>query len=104
MSNEEIDEPELIKTLFDDLKGQPLRSFRRRCPGVPDDDGVYIIYGHWEGHVLYVGRTYRGSLRRCPFRRGLRRRLQSHRGKYGRFTGFRYLVVREPRQRALLEA
>jgi hypothetical protein len=50
--------------------------------------------------VLYVGRTTRGQLG------GLRRRLITHRKKIGSARGckFRCLIVKKPRDRALLEA
>lgn len=104
MSDKEIDESERIKALFEQLSRQPLMKFRRGCRNVPNEDGVYVIYGSWEGHVLYVGRTIQAVRRRVPVRIGLRQRLSTHKAKYGDLTGFRYLVVPDPRERILLEA
>jgi hypothetical protein len=104
MSDEEIEESERIKALFEKLSRQPIIKFSRGCRNVPNEDGVYVIFGHWEEHVLYVGRTIQAVLRRVPVRIGLRQRLSKHRAKYGSFTGFRYLAVPDPRQRTLLEA
>jgi hypothetical protein len=103
MSDEEMEEPERIKALFEELSRQPIIKFSRGCPNVPNEDGVYVIYGYGEGHVLYVGRTIQAVPRRPPVRIGLRQRLSTHKAKYGGFTGFRYLEVPDPRQRALLE-
>jgi hypothetical protein len=103
MSDEEINEPERIKALFEKLSRQPIIKFSRGCRNVPNEHGVYVIYGLWEGDVLYVGRTTLAVQHRTPVRIGLRRRLSEHRAKYGSFTGLRYLVVPDPRERALLE-
>jgi hypothetical protein len=102
MSNEEIEEPERIRALFEELTRQPIIKFSRGCRNVPNEDGVYVIYGYREGHVLYVGRTIQAVPRRVPLRIGLRQRLSQHRAKYGDFS-FRFLKVPDPRQRALLE-
>ena len=110
MSDEEIDEPDLIKALFDELRRQPYKAFRRGCPDVPNEDGVYVIYGAFPTQVLYVGRTYRAARRRHPFNWwGLRRRLSAHRSKYtppqhSYHCSFQCLIVTDPRHRALLEA
>lgn len=98
------EEPELIEALFAKLTRRPITKFSRGCRDVPNKDGVYVIYGRWEGEVFYVGRTIQAVLRRYPFVRGLRQRLSSHRPKYGHLIGFRFLVVPDPRERALLEA
>lgn len=102
MNHGELDEPEQIKALFDELQKQPLQQFGTEWP--PKEHGVYIIYGACELDVRYVGKTNRVSMYPAPFRRGLLRRLDNHRKKYGRQTGFRCLIVRDPRQRTLLEA
>jgi len=104
MNNKELDEPELIKVLFQELNAQPIYPFSRGCRHAPNEDGVYVIYGLWQGDIRYVGRTTRAAMRRAPFLRGLRRRLSKHSAKYGDLTGFRFLVVSDPRQRELLEA
>ncbi len=77
----------------------------------PDRRGVYIIYSP-QGKVLHVGST--------PYsKQGLAQRLRNHLAGRSSFTkkkfdragwklrqeyGFRCLVVKNPRQRALLEA
>jgi hypothetical protein len=110
MSDEEIDEPELIKALFEELNRQPINAFSRGCRNVPNKDGVYLIYGRSEGEVFYVGRTIQAVIRRAPVVIGLRQRLRNHKAKYGRpigsrfSIGFRFLEIPDPRQRALLEA
>lgn len=79
--------------------------------GVPRGQGVYIIYDN-KGAVVHVGRTQRGK-------NGLRQRLNNHllgqssfaenfldrkgsqlRGRYK----FKYLVIKNSRERALVEA
>lgn len=105
MSDEELEEPARIKALFNELIRQPMKVFSRGCRNVPNEDGVYVIYGLWDRDVRYVGRTIRAAaMPRAPFKRGLRRRLPKHSANYGALAGFRFLVVRDPRQRALLEA
>jgi len=101
---DEDDEPELVKALFDQLVKAPIKTFCRGCRDVPNEEGVYVIYGPYPWDVRYVGRTHRAVLR-VPFRRGLRRRLSNHKAKYApKHCSFRFLVVKDPRQRALLEA
>jgi hypothetical protein len=111
MSDETILESERIRGRFEELSRQPIIKFSRGCRNVPNEDGVYVIYGRWEGEVFYVGRTIQAVRRsRSPMVIGLRQRLRQHRAKYGRTIGtrysigFRFLVVPDPRQRALLEA
>jgi hypothetical protein len=104
------DEPALVKALFDRLIEAPLKKFTPGCNDVPNEDGVYVIYGRVEEEVFYVGRTIQAVMRRSPVVIGLHQRLRNHRKKYGRTIGtrfsigFRFLVVPDPRQRALLEA
>jgi excinuclease UvrABC nuclease subunit len=78
---------------------------------VPSEPGVYII--RHEGTVLHVGRTLRGQ-------GGLNQRLRDHLRGGSSFTReyldgdgatlrnhgytYQYLVVKDPRERALLEA
>jgi hypothetical protein len=106
MTEQEPDEPELIAALFEKLRKQPLLRFTRGCRDVPDENGVYVIYGPVPWDIRYVGRTDRTApQRRPPFWRGLRRRLSKHGAKYGpQHCYFRYLVVLNARQRALLES
>jgi excinuclease UvrABC nuclease subunit len=102
-----LDEPEIVRTLFEQLQLAPLQRFPE--PGeklnAPNQPGVYVLYGT-KGKIRYVGLA-RGS-------KGLRPRLLTHLNthwhiaKYGRDFrsrgGFRCLVVQNERQRALLEA
>lgn len=77
----------------------------------PNEQGVYVIYSP-KGEVLHVGRTYRGTA-------GLRQRLSNHLHAASSFTikylkgrgaklrngySFSFVLVPEPRIRALLEA
>jgi excinuclease UvrABC nuclease subunit len=101
-----LDEPEAIRTLFAKLQLAPLQRYPRLGEqlGAPQLPGVYIVYGI-RGKVRYVGLA-RG-------RGGLRSRLATHlrshwhEAKYGRnfktHGSFRWLVVENERQRALLE-
>jgi hypothetical protein len=99
---DDADVPTLVKALFNKLIEAPLTRFSRGCPSVPNQDGVYVIYGRWEGEVFYVGKTIQAAI-------GLRQRIRQQKAKYGRTVGarfsigFRFLVVSDPRQRALLE-
>jgi hypothetical protein len=69
-------ERELINVLFGRLINAPLETFplTRGPLGVPDQHGVYVIYGP-RGKVLYVGRTQRAMINSGS---GLRRRLAAH--------------------------
>ena len=113
------DEFDKIHELFKDL----LKAERKVFPGLggtldaPKEQGVYIIYSpESDGEVvLHVGRTLRGK-------NGLQQRLQNHLSTASSFTieyfkkskgggsllrgthTFSFLVVAEPRERALLEA
>jgi hypothetical protein len=106
-------EREIIRALFDELVHSPLQLFpaHRGTLVAPIHPGTYVIYGA-RGKVLYVGRTPRG-------RGGLRQRLTNHLHGMSSFTktflngdgsklrngcGFRCLVIKNPRRRALLEA
>lgn len=77
----------------------------------PEQRGVYIIYGQ-RGQVLHVGSTPTGQ-------RGIVKRLRDHLAGASSFTNkhlhgdgsslragcsYRYVVVENPRHRALLEA
>jgi hypothetical protein len=96
-----MNERDLIKALFEQLINAPLKSYPllRGLPDAPADHGVYVIYGP-RGKVLYVGRTSSAWIISAG---GLRRRLSTHRPKYPGST-FRYVVIKRPRHRALLEA
>ena len=103
-----------IETLFESLCAAPLRAFPAGPHPIdaPEEQGVYVIYDR-DRQVVHVGRTVRGK-------RGLIQRLRNHvRGQSsfvrtylqgdGRRLGrdgyhFRYLVVSDERERALLEA
>lgn len=106
-------ECEEIEALFEELTEQPRRSFpqNRQPIDAPSKPGVYIIR---KGEiVLHVGRTLRG-------RNGLRQRLKNHLHGSSSFTNkylkgkgsvlredgytYQYLVLEDPRKRALLEA
>lgn len=103
----------VVDALFAKLMQAPLHEFPepRQRLNAPDRQGVYMICGP-RGRVLYVGRTLRG-------RGGIARRLRRHLAGRSSFVNgylggndswvrdncrFRYLVVRSPRRRALLEA
>ena len=101
-------EPEMIKVLFGKLMQAPIQRFPKLGTSInaPTEPGIYVLYGS-KGKVLYVGLA-RGA-------KGLRPRLMTHLRdstwftfKYGAALrsrgGFRYLVVENPRYRALLEA
>jgi len=108
-------ETQKIEKLFKKLCKQPPYKFPVKGYTepleVPSSHGVYIIYSP-RSVVLHVGRTQRG-------RRGLRQRLNnrlleqsSFVDKYLKGRGsvlrkgyrFKYLVVTDPRERALVEA
>jgi hypothetical protein len=106
-------ESQIVKMLFDKLCVQPKRSFPRfREPlDAPPKPGVYVI--HKNETVLHVGRTLRG-------RNGIQQRLKNHLHGSSSFTNeylkgkgstlredgytYQYLVLEDPRKRALLEA
>ncbi len=94
-------EQKRIRTLFDQLMSAPLKDFPYRYTkfDTASEQGVYVIYGP-RLKVLYVGRTYRGD----NYSGGLRRRLITQRQKIQGGSKFRCLVVKKPRERALLEA
>ena len=77
----------------------------------PEERGVYVIYGP-QDQVLHVGSTPKGE-------RGIVKRLRDHMAASSSFTNsylkgdgsvlragysYRYVVVEDPRHRALLEA
>jgi excinuclease UvrABC nuclease subunit len=104
-------EREKIKTLFEKLESQPQIEFPQSCPlNVPTEHGVYVIRDP-QGTVFHVGRTLRGV-------QGLFQRLTNHLKANSSFVRvflkgngsclrngytFQYLVVKETRDRALLE-
>jgi excinuclease UvrABC nuclease subunit len=103
-----VTKPETIKALFDQLLAVPLQRFPKLGGklNAPKQPGVYVLYGA-KGKVLYVGLA-RGDKR-------LHARIMSHLSdstwnipKYGSAFrsrgGFRYLVVENAYERALLEA
>jgi hypothetical protein len=103
-----LNEPDTIKALFGQLMLAPLQPFPEIGAklNAPTRPGIYVLYGP-KGKVRYVGQT-RGI-------NGLRPRLMAHlrdsawfKFKYGSGLrtrgGFRYLIVEDARQRALLEA
>jgi hypothetical protein len=92
-------EQKTIVGLFDRLKNAPLQVFDNQpLNNVPTEQGVYVICGS-RGKILYVGRTR-------SRRFGLKDRLTDHRRNYKHKPGckYRYLVVKDKRRGALLEA
>ncbi|MBU1993028.1 GIY-YIG nuclease family protein [Patescibacteria group bacterium] len=104
-----------IENLLKRLVKSQFREFPKRgyaeSIGVPIEQGVYIIYDY-ESAVVHVGRTQRGN-------KGLRQRLNNHllgqssfvkrylKGKGNKLRGsyrFKYLVISDSRERALVEA
>ena len=104
-----------IDKLLQELRAVKLCKFPSkggvRNTGVPMKQGVYVIYNP-HGAVVHVGRTLRA-------RRGLQQRLNNHLSGKSAFVrnylkgsgsklreGYklRYLVIDDPRTRALLEA
>jgi excinuclease UvrABC nuclease subunit len=102
-----------VTALFEKLTSAAVHRFPKSGEKLdaPIEQGVYVIYSPRE-QVLHVGRTPSG-------RKGLRQRLGNHLHGASSFTiryfngqgstlrsgyVFRYLVVKDPRQRALLEA
>ena len=104
-----------IEKLFKELCEQRLYDFPAKgyteSIVVPNRQGVYIIFGS-NNSVLHVGRTQRGK-------NGLRQRLNNHllgqssfveqhlngrRGTLRKGYKFKYLVIKNPRERALVEA
>lgn len=102
-----------IRKLLDRLLRCPSMNFPSHRKGVdaPMEPGVYIIYDP-KSVVAHVGRTPRGKL-------GIRQRLKNHLHSSSSFTSqylkgaghvlrsgytFRYIIVKDPRTRALLEA
>ena len=106
-------ECEEIKKLFNELSEQPKQSFPKYHQPMDSSTkhGVYIIRN--EESVLHVGRSLRG-------RNGIRQRLTDHLHDSSSFTKaylkgrgatlrkdgytYQYLVLENPRRRALLEA
>ncbi len=106
---------EKVEELFKKLKSAKDQIFPKKGETleVPTEQGVYIIYGS-KGKVLHVGRTLSGK-------NGIKQRLENHMssgqssftrnyldgGKGEWLRGrckFRYIVVRDDRIRAYLEA
>ena len=97
-------ERQSIAKRFEDLMNRPFQAFpaSRGNLQAPSQPGVYVIYSSRKALVLYVGRNLgaQGSLHR---------RLTEHLTR-ARFTknirkcSFRCLVVKNQRQRTLLEA
>jgi hypothetical protein len=107
-----LTEADIIKSLFIKLIECPIQQFptNRGSLIAPFEPGVYVIYGPRK-KVLYVGRTPRGI-------GGLRQRLVNHLHGMSSFTkkylggdgsklrttcGYRFVIVKNPRHRALLE-
>lgn len=108
-----MSECQRIQELFKELCAQHELSFpqKRKPLDAPSKPGVYII--RKDGDVLHVGRTLRGK-------GGLHQRLKDHLHGSSSFTNeylngraatlrekgytYQYLVVKDPRVRALLEA
>lgn len=105
--------PQTIRRLLDELLSSEGHSFppERQPLEAPTDPGVYLIYDP-KGRVAHVGRTLRA-------RNGLRQRLKNHLfggssfkknylkgdgSKLRRGYQYKYLVIRDPRTRALVEA
>lgn len=116
LQRKKLDRPNTIRRLFHKLKRSPIYSFPKYgymksfTPQIPEGHGVYIIYSP-HGRVVHVGRTLRGS--------GLIRRLNSHLQGQSSFVAyyldgsgkklrrgykFKYIMIPNPRQRALVEA
>ena len=106
-------EQEKVKALFAKLKQAPLYKFplARERLIAPGGRGVYVIYGP-KRRIAHVGRTPRAA-------GGIAQRLRNHMAGKSSFTrmqldrdgsllrgrySYRYLVVKSPRLRALLEA
>ena len=101
-----------IRDLLTLLNRQPAHKFPPpRCSvEATEEHGVYIIRDH-TNQVVHVGRTYRGKA-------GLRQRLRNHLAAQSSFVNtylsgngkqlrdgftYKYLAVRDDRDRALLE-
>ena len=108
-------EPKTIQNLFKQLLKAKQESFPpyRQPLKAPTDHGVYIIYNA-KDQVVHVGRSVRGK-------NGLHQRLTDHLYTNSSFTinypelegdgsklrndyKFKYLVIPDPRKRALVEA
>ena len=106
-------EPKIIEGLLKSLINSEFHWFPKLRKGlnVPKKQGVYIIYDS-KGKVVHVGRTQRGK-------EGLKQRLRNHLRGLSSFTKghlngdgdklrkgyrFKYIVIENPRQRALVEA
>ena len=105
--------PQTIRRLLDELLRSEAYAFppERGRLEAPTDHGVYLIYDP-QGRVAHVGRTPRA-------RKGLRQRLKDHLHASSSFTNkylkgdgsklrrgfkYKYLVIPDPRTRALVEA
>jgi hypothetical protein len=106
-------QPKEIHRLLQKLLKAKQESFpqKRQPPNAPTDPGVYIIYDP-KGRVAHVGRSVRGK-------NGLHQRLKNHLQANSSFTNnylkgdgsklrngykYKYLVIQDPRKRALVEA
>ena len=106
-------EQETVKALFTELMRSPHQTFPafRGKLKAPDRRGVYVIYDP-RGKVVHVGRTPKAK-------GGMAQRLRNHMSGASSFTNqylkghgyklrgkfkFRYIVVKNRRHRALLEA
>ncbi len=104
--------PEKIQQLYKQLINQPVNYFpaSRTRWQLTNEHGVYIIYSP-KHIVLHVGKTSRGK-------NGLKQRMYNHLHNASSFSGeylskrnldlrkgfyFRFLVVKETRERAYLE-
>jgi len=106
-------EQKKLRSLFTNLTQSPLQTFPafREQLNAPNRRGVYVIYTP-QGKVVHVGRTPRAKA-------GIAQRLRDHMSARSSFTiqylkgdgsklrdnyMFRCIVVKDRRQRALLEA
>jgi len=102
-----------IKQLFRQLNSSRVYKFPPRGEDLiaPIEQGIYVIYDT-KGLVVHVGRTQRGE-------NGLRQRLNNHLRDQSSFAKsflgkngnrlrvgykFRYLIIKDSRERALVEA
>ena len=113
LTNPMTQEPKKIQKLLQKLINSESHPFPRKGQPIeaPTDHGVYIIYNA-KDQVAHVGRSVRGK-------NGLHQRLKNHlqgassfANKYLHGDGsklrdgykFKYLVIPDPRKRALVEA
>jgi hypothetical protein len=104
-------EAKAVKALLSELTASPLYHFPTKGLVAPREPGVYVIYDP-NGNVAHVGRTPSGQ-------GGIHQRLRNHLHGASSFTrlylgrqgaklrdgyAYRYLVIADPRLRALVEA